>query len=326
MLDFRAQAQAFESFLSQLTQASMFNSGPKNLYAPCTYMLSIGGKRIRPAVCLMAHELFAGDKLQDALWAATAVELFHNFTLIHDDIMDAATLRRGKETVYKHFGTTAAILSGDVMDIYAYRCLENVSEHRVLPLLKLFNQTAIEVCEGQQMDMDFETLSNVQREEYIEMIKLKTAVLLAASMKMGAICAGAAVQDAQAIYDFGLNLGIAFQLQDDYLDSFGTEAELGKLIGGDIRANKKTILAITARERASDAEKARLAALIEYEGEDKVAQTIELFKSTAADEICRNEIAHYTRQAIAKLQVINVPEERKQAFSDLLHYLMHRNS
>src|SRR5690606_3137333 len=216
-----------------------FHSQPDNLYEPCGYLLKLGGKRVRPILCLMANELFS--PIQEQTWsAATAIELFHNFTLIHDDIMDKAPLRRGKETVHHKFGMTAGILSGDVLCIYAYDALSKVHSEKFNAIFSLFNQTAIEVCEGQQLDMDFEKSDLVSEEDYLHMIKLKTSVLLAASLKIGAIIGGASQNDAQKLYEFGINLGLSFQLMDDYLDAFGDAKKLGKQIGGDILSDKKT--------------------------------------------------------------------------------------
>ena len=322
MQTFVQQAEKFDLFLKE---NQLFNRNPENLYAPCQYILAAGGKRIRPAVCLMSAALFAKNKVQpDAFWAAAAVELFHNFTLIHDDIMDQAPLRRGNPTVHLKYGLTAGILSGDVMNIFAYKCLEHVSPVFLPLVLKLFNQTAIEVCEGQQLDMDFEKREAVGVEEYIEMIALKTAVLLACSMKMGAIVAEAKEEDAQSLYDFGKNLGIAFQLQDDLLDTFGEGAEVGKEIGGDIKANKKTILAILARLNANAEQAHRLTKLQNDASPTKITDTIALFSEIGVDALCRKEIAHYTDKAMQHLVAIKISEAQKQPFEALAAYLLKR--
>ncbi|HRP90403.1 MAG TPA: polyprenyl synthetase family protein [Edaphocola sp.] len=322
MLDFKQQAELFENFLEEKGK-SFFNKQPLSLYEPCVYMLSIGGKRIRPAVCLMAASLFNNDQNEQVVWTALAVELFHNFTLIHDDIMDKAPLRRGKTTVYKKYNDTTAILSGDIMNIYAYACLQNLKPEVLAKVLPAFNKAAIEVCEGQQKDMDFETMKIVKKEEYIEMIKLKTAVLLAASMQMGALCAGANEKQAQYIYDFGINLGIAFQLQDDYLDSFGTTKSIGKQIGGDILADKKTFLAIETLEKANSEQLALLNA--DQTEKEKIENTLDIYKILKVDESCKNAIESYTNKALEALEAIDVPKEHKDPFVDLLNYLMHRN-
>lgn len=325
MLNFKEQAGQFELFLQKQQKNGLFKNAPQNLYDPCNYMLSLGGKRIRPSVCLMAAELFGATVTDDVYWSAMAVELFHNFTLVHDDIMDEAPLRRGKATVYKQYNTTAAILSGDVMNIYAYRCLQYVQPTFLPEVLALFNQTAIEVCEGQQYDMDFEQKDIVAEADYIEMIRLKTAVLLAASMQMGGICAGASKEQAEMIYNFGLNLGIAFQLQDDYLDSFGTEAAVGKQIGGDIQANKKTFLAINALAAADESTTAELAQLKDIKGEEKLNKTLHIYQKLGVDITCKKAIELYTNKALEALDRIAVPQERKQAFTELVNFLMNRN-
>lgn len=227
-----------------------FPHEPEGLYAPIRYALEAGGKRLRPSLAVMAYRVFAQD-VEKVLPAAAALELFHTFTLLHDDIMDNAPVRRGRESVYRQWGTNTAILSGDAMMIEAYTLLERVPH---LPeVLHEFNKLSIEVCEGQQMDMDFERRDEVPVEEYMEMIRLKTAVLIAGAAKIGAVAAGASAADCEAIYKYGLELGLAFQLQDDYLDTYGTAETLGKNIGGDIAEGKKTFLAITALDGAGDA-------------------------------------------------------------------------
>lgn len=325
MLNFKEQAEQFEYFLKKQEEKGLFKGTPQNLYDPCHYMLQLGGKRIRPSVCLMAAALFSETVTEDVYWSAMAVELFHNFTLVHDDIMDEAPLRRGKPTVYKQYNTTAAILSGDVMNIYAYRCLQYVNAAHLPAVLSLFNQTAIEVCEGQQYDMDFEQQDVVAEQDYIEMIRLKTAVLLAASMQMGAICAQATQEQATRIYEFGLNLGIAFQLQDDYLDSFGTEEAVGKQIGGDIQANKKTFLAINAQAKADEGMAIELSRLKELKGEDKLNGMLHIYQQLGVDATCKQAIELYTNKALEALELISVPAERKQPFVQLLNFLMNRN-
>ncbi|NDC41840.1 MAG: polyprenyl synthetase family protein, partial [Chitinophagia bacterium] len=240
MHSFQELATLFEQrFVAQLP----FPGQPASLYEPCSYFSQMGGKRIRPVLCLMASELY-GDITIDAWHGATAVELFHNFSLIHDDIMDKAPLRRGKATVHEKYGLVTGILSGDVMNIYAYDALCKIDTN-LKHILETFNRTAIEVCEGQQLDMDFEARETVSIEEYLHMITLKTSVLLAASLKIGALTAGALPDNAERLYEFGKNLGIAFQLQDDYLDAYGDPERSGKQKGGDILADKKTFLSIS---------------------------------------------------------------------------------
>ena len=234
-------------FEKRFTASLPFAVTPPTLYDPCRYILQNGGKRIRPVLCLMASELF-GEISEDAWHGAFGIELFHNFTLIHDDIMDKAPLRRGKPTVHEKYGESTALLSGDVMLVMAYDYLGRIDAAHLKPVLDLFNKTAREVCEGQQLDMDFEKEAMVGLDRYIQMIELKTSVLLAASLQMGAILGGASEGNQHKLYEFGRNLGIAFQVQDDYLDAFGDPAKFGKQVGGDILSDKKTFLMIKALE------------------------------------------------------------------------------
>lgn len=319
--------QSFKEIVQQFEQKirteSVFPQGPENLYEPCRYLMALDAKRVRPALCVMGNELF-GEINNDAWDAAAAIELFHNFTLIHDDIMDKAPLRRGNATVHEKYGLTAGILSGDVMCIHAYVQLAKVSSN--LPeILQLFNTTAIEVCEGQQMDMDFEQRNDVTEEEYIEMIALKTSVLLACSLKIGAILGGASVTDANKLYEFGKNVGIAFQLQDDYLDAFGDATLLGKQNGGDIKANKKTHLLIKALLQANNLQQTAITSLLERDDESKVPAMLSLFTNTGADVACREAAAAYSDKAFACLDEIGVPEERKRPLYELASYLLQRN-
>ncbi len=235
-----------------------FPGTPVTLYEPGEYFLAIGGKRIRPVMCLMGNELFA-DMNPDAWHTATAIELFHNFTLIHDDIMDKASLRRGVETVHMKYGSNTALLTGDVMMIQAYEYLNRIHSPHLHRILQLFNKTAREVCEGQQLDIDFETMESVSLDAYIEMISLKTSVLLAASLEIGAILGGASEGNCRHIYEFGKNLGIAFQVQDDYLDAFGDPEKFGKDVGGDIRQNKKNVFTPACPRSSQPSTKKRIA-------------------------------------------------------------------
>ena len=248
---------SFEELSKQFGEkfnAEHFPAEPASLYDPNKYFLQLGGKRVRPVMCLMGNELF--DEINDDAWSvATAIELFHNFTLIHDDIMDKAPLRRGMQTVHEKFGGSTALLAGDVMLVAAYEYLNNVSSVYLRRIIGLFNKTAKEVCEGQQLDMDFEKLTKVDFASYENMISLKTSVLLAASLQMGAILGGALERNQNLIYEFGRKLGLAFQVQDDYLDAFGDASKFGKQIGGDIKSNKKTFLLIHALEMATTAQK-----------------------------------------------------------------------
>lgn len=311
-------------FEAHLAKAEPFSGDPDTLYEPCRYLIGLGGKRIRPVLCLMGAELFGGLN-GDAFHAAIGIELFHNFTLVHDDIMDKAPLRRGKPTIHTRNGLTAGILCGDVMCIEAYRHIGSISAH-LQEVLQLFNQTAIEVCEGQQLDMDYEQRSDVRVDEYIRMIELKTSVLLAASLKIGALIGGATEGAANKLYNFGRALGIAFQLQDDYLDAFGEPDKLGKQAGGDILADKKTYLHLKAMEGLGQDD---MKTLIEWHGKtggDKVAAVLELFRKSGADQQCRDAVAHYSDMAFAALEDVAVLSKRKQPLHDLATLLLDRQS
>ncbi|MCB9046784.1 MAG: polyprenyl synthetase family protein [Chitinophagales bacterium] len=320
MQNFKEIVQQFEK---RVQDPQLFPAVTPNLYEPCRYLLALGAKRVRPALCIMSNEVF-GEINEDAWNAAAAIELFHNFTLIHDDIMDKAPLRRGNPTIHAKYGLTAGILSGDVMCIYAYAQLAKIQPHLQV-LLELFNTTAIEVCEGQQMDMDFEQRDDVSIDEYIHMITLKTSVLLACSLKMGAILGGATVENAEKLYEFGKNVGIAFQLQDDYLDAFGDTEKLGKQNGGDIIANKKTYLLLNAFERANTLQHTAIEALLKRDDATKVPAMLSLYTNTGADVACREAVAHYSDKAFANLEDIDVPDERKQPLYQLASYLLQRD-
>jgi len=320
MHTFQEISRLFEQHLS----ASLpFPSEQENLYEPCRYLLHAGGKRIRPSLCLMAGELF-GDIAEDHFHAAMAIELFHNFTLIHDDIMDKAPLRRGKPTVHAKYGLTTGILSGDVMGIFAYHCLGRIRPRYLPEVLSLFNRTAIEVCEGQQWDMDFEQKKEVGIDEYLKMIELKTSVLLAASLWIGAVIAGASAEDAGHLYEFGKNMGIAFQLQDDYLDTFGSEEQTGKKPGGDIRANKKTFLMLKTQELAGSGERTILEGLMAAGDEEKVAGIRRIYQELNVDNINKDIISQYSEVSFSHLDKIDLPEERKQPLRELASWLLHR--
>jgi len=300
-----------------------FPDEPSTLYAPNEYFLKLGGKRIRPVLALMGNELF--DEINpDAWYAATAIELFHNFTLIHDDIMDKAPLRRGMETVHSKFGNSTALLAGDVMLVRAYEYLNKISQSHLRQIMTLFNKTATEVCEGQQLDMDFETKENVEFDEYLYMITLKTSVALAASLKVGAMLGGAGERNQNLIYEFGKKLGIAFQVQDDYLDAFGDPGKFGKQLGGDIVANKKTFLLIHAFENASSSQKNELLDLIRNNPADKVEKIVELFRATKADAWAIELKNKYLDEALAHLDDIAVLSKRKEPLRELAYYLLKR--
>lgn len=316
-------SQLVTLFEDRLQQSLPFPHTHENLYEPCRYLLQLGGKRVRPVLCLMANELF--DEINNDAWhAAMGVELFHNFTLIHDDIMDKAPLRRGQPTVHAKYGLTAGILCGDVMNIYAYEELAKIT-HALPQVLRLFNKTSIEVCEGQQLDMDFEARNDVHIDEYIHMITLKTSVLLACSLKMGALLGGATDGNANKLYEFGKNLGIAFQLQDDYLDAFGDTEKLGKQNGGDILANKKTYLLLNALENGSAEERKEINAWLQKQEDGKVVAMLQLFERTGADKACRDAVARYSEMAFHCLEEAAVTSKRKEPLLELARYLLQRD-
>jgi len=300
-----------------------FPASPATLYEPGEYFLSWGGKRIRPVLCLMGQELFS-DITDDAWQAATSIELFHNFTLIHDDMMDAAALRRGNETVHMKYGTNTALLAGDVMLIQAYDHLSRVHARQLPALLTLFNRTAREVCEGQQLDIDFERSTEVQLNAYIHMITLKTSVLLAASLQMGAMLGGASEGNCEHLYAFGKNLGIAFQIQDDYLDAFGDPEKFGKEVGGDIRQNKKTFLLLHALEVASPSQKKELLELMQQNPSDKVARVLDIFRSCGVEAWANELKEKYWQLSLQHLESIAVLSNRKQPLLELARYLLQR--
>ncbi|WP_338375836.1 polyprenyl synthetase family protein [uncultured Flavobacterium sp.] len=300
---------------------------PKNLYEPIQYILSLGGKRMRPVLTLMTAEIFDCD-YKKALQAATAVEVFHNFSLIHDDIMDDAPLRRGKVTVHEKWNINTGILSGDAMLILAYQYFEDYEPNIFRDLAKLFSKTALEVCEGQQYDVDFETRDDVTIPEYLKMIEYKTAVLVGAAMKMGAIVAEASKENADLIYDFGLNLGIAFQLQDDYLDAFGNPETFGKQIGGDIIENKKTYLYLKALEYGNKEDKDQLMHLFSIQPKDntdKIETVKSIFNESGASKTTQEAIKEYTQKAFETLQKMEISEEKKQLLYAFGEKLMNRN-
>ncbi len=300
---------------------------PQTLYEPVNYMLNLGGKRLRPILTLMSAEIFGCDH-KKALNAALSVEVFHNFSLIHDDIMDAAPLRRGKDTVHEKWDVNTGILSGDAMLIMAYQLFENYDATTFLALAKLFSKTALEVCEGQQYDMDFQTRDDVKIPEYLQMIEYKTAVLVGAAMKMGAIVANASESDQTKVYDFGMNLGIAFQLQDDYLDAFGDPKTFGKQVGGDIIENKKTFLYLKAIENSNHGDRLQLEHLYGVNPSDtteKIETTKHLFLSSGAADATKQEIKNYTNKAFSILESVSISDEKKQVLREFGEHLMNRN-
>ena len=301
---------------------------PFGLYEPIEYILSLGGKRLRPAITLMACNLYS-DEVMKALKPAIGLEIFHNFTLLHDDIMDRADMRRGKPTVYRVWNDNTAILSGDVMQIEAYKWIAEAPENQLKIVLDLFSKTASEICEGQQLDMEFEQRSDVTADQYIEMIRLKTAVLVAAGCRIGAIIGGSDEEDALNLYDFGNYIGLAFQLKDDLLDVYGNEASFGKKIGGDILCNKKTYLLIHTLKTAQGKDNEELMYWLgnneKADQEDKIKAVTAIFTRLKAREICENAMQHYYDLATESLDKVKVPEARKEQLRKLAQKLMSRD-
>ena len=299
---------------------------PKNLYEPISYILGLGGKRLRPVLTLMSADVF-NSNYKNSLNAALSIEVFHNFSLVHDDIMDAAPLRRGQTTVHEKWDVNTGILSGDAMLIMAYQLFENYEANVFLALAKLFSKTALEVCEGQQYDVDFETRNDVTIPEYLKMIEYKTAVLVGAAMKMGAIVAEASVEDQDSIYEFGRNLGIAFQLQDDYLDAFGDPKTFGKQVGGDIIENKKTYLYLKALEFSNENDQKELRELFSSDPEDvnaKIQLAKHYFLESGSANATKMAIQNYTHRAFSVLESLNISENKKELLKAFGNNLMNR--
>jgi len=300
---------------------------PASLYEPIKYILTLGGKRLRPVLTLMSADFFGGNYTK-ALDASLAVEMFHNFSLVHDDIMDNAPLRRGHQTVHEKWDVNTGILSGDAMLILAYQLFETYEPKVFMQLAVLFSKTALEVCEGQQYDVDFETRNDVTISQYIKMIEYKTAVLIGASLQMGAIIAEASQSCQEKIYAFGKNLGIAFQLQDDYLDAFGNPLTFGKQVGGDIIANKKTFLYLTALQKSTHSEAQELSSLfatMPKDPSDKITAVKEIFVSSGAAKATEDEILRYTNTSISLLQDIKISQQHKDTLKSFADFLMNRN-
>ena len=310
--------QDFAAFMEQTD----FSGQPKELYEPIAYTILQSGKRLRPMLCLLANDMFGGDE-QQALWPALALETFHNFTLIHDDIMDQAPLRRGKETVYQKWNSNIAILAGDAMLAKAFQFA--LTPKKGAELAQQLGKVAIEICEGQQMDLNFETCGKVSIEEYLEMIRLKTAVLLATALQMGATVADAKPTDIQSLYDFGINIGMSFQLQDDILDLYSDAAVFGKRHGGDIADNKKTYLYLKALELASEKDRKRLEYLftlrIDHDEEEKIEEVEAIYGRLKVKEAAEQVMLDYDRKAIKALETIDLPEAKKvhlKTYAELL--------
>ena len=313
------------SLVQDEIEQTSYNGHPSELYEPMNYMIQLGGKRLRPVTTLLSTQLFSGD-IKKAIPAAKAIEVFHNFTLIHDDIMDKAPLRRGKETVHEKWNNNIAILSGDTLLIEVYNhFLEGKYENLAL-ILKVFNQTAIQVCEGQQLDMNFETRQDVTIEEYINMIRLKTSVLVGGAFKIGALVANAKESESDLIYEFGVNLGIAFQLQDDYLDCFGDPEKFGKQVGGDIISNKKTFMMLKALEMDSTGELQDRISTKVFDPEEKVESIKALYKKLNIDALAFDLMNEYYAKAIDRLHQIESLEDAKNKIIRFAEDLMKRSS
>ncbi|WP_069657902.1 polyprenyl synthetase family protein [Arcticibacter eurypsychrophilus] len=318
-----------QDLVNKQIAAKSYTEAPSELYEPITYIMSLGGKRMRPVLTLMACDLFDGP-ITAALDAAVAIEVFHNFTLMHDDIMDKAPLRRGKATVHSKWNDNIAILSGDVMLIESYKLLVGSVESSILKeVLDVFNETAAGVCQGQQIDMNFEITDEVSIAQYMEMIRLKTAVLLGGSLKIGALISKASTEVADELYAFGENVGIAFQLQDDILDVYGDPEKFGKQVGGDILSNKKTFLLIKALELADELDKEELTYWInttEFDPASKIKSVTGIYNRLGLRPLAEEEMNHYARKGLAALDQVSVPQEKKQALAEFAGQLLTREA
>lgn len=303
-----------------------YDRKPESLYEPIKYVLSMGGKRIRPTLMLLAYNLYK-ENPEDILMNACALETYHNYTLLHDDLMDNADMRRGHLTVHKKWNDNTAILSGDSMLVLAFQRMMQCDEKHLKDILDLFTVTALEIGEGQQYDMEFETRNDVKEEEYIEMIRLKTSVLLACALKIGAILADASAEDADNLYKFGEQMGLAFQLQDDYLDVYGDSKVFGKEIGGDITSNKKTYMLINAFNKANDAQREELTRWVsarDFDRNEKVDAVTRLYNEIGIDQLAQDKIAYYFAQSKKYLDAVNVPEEKKEELRKYAQKMMKR--
>lgn len=318
-----------EDILKKVNQylASLpYDRKPESLYEPIKYVLSLGGKRIRPTLMLLSYNLFKDDP-ESILMPACALETYHNYTLLHDDLMDNAPLRRGKQTVHEKWNANVAILSGDSMLVLAYQRMLQCPSNKLKPIMELFTTTALEIGEGQQYDMEFETRDDVTEAEYIEMIRLKTSVLLACAVKMGAILADASEADADNLYKFGEKVGLAFQLQDDYLDVYGDSKVFGKAIGGDILSNKKTYMLINAFNKANDAQRAELTRWInatDFDPKEKIAAVTKLYNEIGIDKMAIDKINYYFAESRKYLDAVSVSKERKAELLAFTDKMMHR--
>ena len=299
---------------------------PKGLYEPIEYVLSMGGKRVRPVLMLLSYNMYK-DNPETILSSACALETYHNYTLLHDDLMDNAEIRRGHETVHKKWDANTAILSGDSMLVLAYERMAQCPKEKLAEVLSLFTETALEIGEGQQYDMEFENRTDVKEAEYIEMIRLKTSVLLACAVKMGAILADASAEDAENLYKFGEQIGLAFQLQDDFLDVYGDPAVFGKAIGGDITSNKKTFMLINAFNHATAEQKAELSkwiAATDFDANEKIAAVTRIYNEIGIDRMAKEKIEFYFKESKRYLERVNLPEERKRELVSYTNDMMKR--
>lgn len=318
-----------EDFLNEINailENHPYNRQPESLYNPVRYVLEQGGKRIRPILMMLAYELYK-DHPEDIILPAVGLETYHNYTLLHDDLMDNADMRRGNQTVHKKWDANTAILSGDSMLVLAYRCMQQVSDNKLRPVLETFTETALQVGEGQQYDMDFEKRNDVSEEEYIEMIRLKTSVLLACALKMGALLADAPKEDTVNLYKFGEQMGLAFQLQDDYLDVYGDPKVFGKAVGGDITSNKKTYMLINAFNRANTHQREELirwTTAKEFDKQEKILAVTQLYNEMNIDRLAQEKIACFFEQSRGYLDAVQVPEERKAYLREFAGRMMKR--
>lgn len=312
--------------VSKELQKQEYVEKPYSLFEPIQYILEDGGKRLRPVLALMAYNLYRDD-IEKALKSAIGIEIFHNYTLLHDDVMDDAELRRGRQTVHKKWNSNVAILSGDAAAITAYKYVESCEDCYLRQVIDGFNQVAMDVCKGQQYDMEFETRDDVTEEEYLHMIYLKTSVLIAGSMRHGALIAGAPEHEYKALYDFGGYLGLVFQLQDDYLDVYGNTEEFGKKIGGDILCNKKTYMLIKAFELAEESDRASLREWLakkDFDPREKVRAVTEIYNRAGVKEAVMKIVDDYMEKSRLALEKIDVPEDRKMYFRDMIEYIGNR--
>lgn len=324
MLTAKEILEKINSYLDNLP----YTRKPQSLYEPVKYVLSMGGKRIRPSLMLMAYNMFKDDP-ESILPTACAIETYHNYTLLHDDLMDNADMRRGMPTVHVKWDANTAILSGDSMLVLAFQRMMQCAPDKLKPVLDLFTETSLEIGEGQQYDMDFESRTDVTEDEYIEMIRLKTSVLLACALKLGAIQADAPAEDADNLYKFGELMGLAFQLQDDYLDVYGDPAVFGKAIGGDILCNKKTYMLINAFNRADDSQRKELMKWVtaeKFDPKEKIAAVTGIYNNVGIKQLAESKIEYYFDQSRKYLAAVNVPEERKAVLTEYTDKMMKRKS